>query len=514
MKYNCNVNVIKENLDYIYNPTKIFNYLCAKKHFTLLLESSETNTKNSLESIIILQSALYIKSFGNIVLINALNNNGLYVIKFIKKNISKKIKIKNLKYGIKLMFPNVINIFNKNNILNSISVLDAIRYILKSIKCNKKHSKSIFLGGLFSYDLINNFEKLPILKRNNNCPDFCFYLSESLLILDHVKKKCIVQGSIFSNSSIEFKRIYNYIKKVKKKLKKNIPKILHIKKKNFFIKENINDKNFEKLIIKLHKKIIIGEIFQIVISRKYFIHCYNPLFAYEILKITNPSPYMFFIQDKEFTLFGASPESALKYNPISNIIEIYPIAGTRPRGFSKDGNIDLDLDNKIELEMITNKKELSEHIMLVDLARNDLSKICKFGTRYVKNLLQVDKYSHVMHLVSKVVGKLKKNLDILHAYQACMNMGTLTGSPKVKAMRIIYNYEITPRGSYGGSVGYITGSGWFDTCITIRSAYVENKIATVQVGVGIVQGSIPKDEIEESKNKSKAIINAIIKSNN
>lgn len=512
MKFNCNVKIIEKNVRYKHNPTRLFNFLCKKENFTLLLESSEISTKNSLESIIILKSALYLKSYNNVVSIISLTKNGLYVIKFLKKNVNKKVKIINLKNGIKLIFPKKINIFNENNVLKSISVLDSIRYILKSIKNNKNNSKSVFLAGLFSYDLINNFEKLPLLSKKNKCPDFCFYLSESLLVIDHVKKKCKIQGSIFTKDTCEFNRIRNYIKKVKKKINNKLPKMSSKKTKKFFIKENINDNKFKKLIKKLHKKIILGEIFQIVISRKFFMPCNNPLFAYQILKKENPSPYMFFIKDKDFILFGSSPESALKYSPKSNIVEIYPIAGTRPRGFKKDGTIDLDLDNKIELEMITNNKELSEHIMLVDLARNDLSKVCKTGTRYVKKLLQVDKYSHVMHLVSKVVGKLKNKFDMLHVYQACMNMGTLTGSPKVRAMNLISQYERSYRGSYGGSVGYITGSGLFDTCITIRSAYIENNLATVQVGVGIVLDSIPEDEIEESKNKSKAIINSIKKS--
>lgn len=512
MKYNCNVSIIKERAKYHSNPARLFNYLCNKRNFTVLLESSEENTKSSLESIIILKSALYIKSYNSIVSIVALSKNGLFVIECLKKNVHKNVKIINLKNGIKLFFPKQINIFEQNNILESISILDSIRYILKSIKDSSKNSKSIFLAGLFSYDLINYFEKLPILPKNNNCPDFCFYLSESLLILNHVKKNCILQGTVFCKDTDEFIRIKKYINNIKNKLKNNIPKISYVTNSKFFIKENINDNNFKKLIIKLQKEIVLGKVFQIVISRKFFISCNNPLYAYKILKKTNPSPYMFFIKDKNFILFGSSPESALKYSPDSNIIEICPIAGTRPRGIKKDGTIDLDLDNKIELEMITNKKELSEHIMLVDLARNDLAKVCKPGTRYVKSFLQIDKYSHVMHLVSKVIGKLKNDLDIIHAYQACMNMGTLTGSPKIRAMNLIYNYENDSRGSYGGSVGYITGSGKLDTCIIIRSAYVQNNIATVQVGVGILYDSIPYHEIKESKNKSQAIINAILKS--
>lgn len=218
---------------------------------------------------------------------------------------------------------------------------------------------------------------------------------------------------------------------------------------------------------------------------------------------------MFFMQDDDFTLFGASPESALKYDAGNRQIEIYPIAGTRPRGRRADGSLDLDLDSRIELEMRTDHKELAEHLMLVDLARNDLARICQAGNRYVADLTKVDRYSFVMHLVSRVVGTLRADLDVLHAYQACMNMGTLSGAPKVRAMQLIAASEGTRRGSYGGAVGYFTATGDLDTCIVIRSAYVEDGIATVQAGAGVVLDSIPQAEADETRNKARAVLRAI-----
>jgi anthranilate synthase component 1 len=173
---------------------------------------------------------------------------------------------------------------------------------------------------------------------------------------------------------------------------------------------------------------------------------------YDVLKKSNPSPYMFFMQDNDFTLFGASPESSLKYDATSRQIEIYPIAGTRPRGRRADGSLDRDLDSRIELEMRTDHKELSEHLMLVDLARNDLARICTPGSRYVADLTKVDRYSFVMHLVSRVVGELRSDLDVLHAYRACMNMGTLSGAPKVRAMQLIAAAE--------GRVAAATAARW------------------------------------------------------
>lgn len=221
---------------------------------------------------------------------------------------------------------------------------------------------------------------------------------------------------------------------------------------------------------------------------------------------------MFYMQDKSFVIFGASPESALKYDAQSNKLEVYPIAGTRPRGRRPDGSIDVDLDSRLELDLQQDKKEKSEHIMLVDLARNDVARVSKPGTRHVKDLLKVDRYSHVMHLVSRVVGELRDDLDPLHAYQACMNMGTLVGAPKISAATLIRNIEKQRRGSYGGAVGYFNGQGDFDTCIVIRSAFVKNDVAHVQAGAGVVNDSIPQAEADETSAKAQAVISAIKRS--
>ena len=189
--------------------------------------------------------------------------------------------------------------------------------------------------------------------------------------------------------------------------------------------------------------------------------------------------------------------------------QIYPIAGTRPRGFNADGSLSPDLDSRIELDLRLDKKELAEHIMLVDLARNDIARVSQPGTRHVADLLKVDRYSHVMHLVSRVCGTLELELDALHAYQACMNMGTLSGAPKVKATSLIREVEGKRRGSYGGAVGYLTGDGDMDTCIVIRSAFVKNKQAQIQAGAGVVFDSDPQSEANETRQKAQAVISAI-----
>ncbi|CAL4326009.1 Anthranilate synthase component 1 (plasmid) [Buchnera aphidicola (Eriosoma grossulariae)] len=375
---------------------------------------------------------------------------------------------------------------------------------------DQKIADSMFFGGLFSYDCITNFEPIPRMNHNAQCPDFCFYLSEILLKLNHQKKTCVIQANLFTHETIEINRIMQQIKSIQKILKSDLPTIIHDTISNISIQSNKTDEEYIQQIKKMKRLIQSGKIFQIVLSRKFYLPCINSLSAYDQLKKSNPSPYMFFMQDQHFILFGASPESSLKYNNTNRMIEIHPIAGTRARGKNQDNSLNLDLDNKIELEMRTNQKELAEHLMLVDLARNDLSKICSTGTRYVSNLMEVHKYSHVMHLVSKVTGKLKPTLDIFHAYQACMNMGTLTGAPKIKAMQIISQIEQQSRNTYGGAIGYFNGHGDLDTCIIIRAAYVMNQLATIQAGAGIILDSVPQEEVLESKNKAPAVLSAII----
>ncbi|QIQ41629.1 MAG: anthranilate synthase component 1 (plasmid) [Buchnera aphidicola (Aphis urticata)] len=503
------IEIIQTQAHYHSDPTIIFNHLCESKPATLLLETAEINKKNALESIMIIDSAIRFTSENNSVKLTPVSTNGEHILLILKTYIPKHIEIQEENKNVILIFPNVPHNLNEDEKLFALSVFDAFRFIMKMFNNKNNISKAMFFGGLFSYDLISTFETLPDLIGNQKCSNFCFYLAETLLVLDHQKRTCLIQSSVFSQNINEKQRIQERIQQIKNQLNQQLKNVNQIKIQNINLTSNMNDNQYCAIIKELKKLIQKGEIFQVVPSRKFYLPCPHSLSAYQTLKKSNPSPYMFFMQDTNFTLFGASPESSLKYDEKTRQIELYPIAGTRPRGFDENGNIDLDLDSRIELEMRTNQKELAEHLMLVDLARNDLARICTPGSRYVSDLVRVDKYSHVMHLVSKVIGELKIGLDALHAYAACMNMGTLTGAPKIRAMQLIAEYEKEKRGSYGGAIGYFTDLGNLDTCITIRSAYVENEIATIQAGAGIVFNSIPEAEVKESLNKAKAVINAI-----
>ncbi|WP_333500687.1 anthranilate synthase component 1 [Kluyvera genomosp. 2] len=491
------------------NPTALFHQLCAKRPATLLLESADIDSKNDLKSLLLVDSALRITALGDTVTLQALSANGASLLPLLDAVLPAGVENTHQPDGRVLRFPAVSALLDEDARLCSPSVFDAFRLLQTLVNVPQNEREAMFFGGLFAYDLVAGFEDLPHLDSDTACPDYCFYLAETLLVIDHQTKSTRIQASLFTPSAAEKDRLLERIAQVRQQLNEP-PSALPVEEiSTMRCETNQSDEEYGDVVRKMQKAIRAGEIFQVVPSRRFSLPCPSPLAAYDVLKKSNPSPYMFFMQDNDFTLFGASPESSLKYDATSRQIEIYPIAGTRPRGRRADGSLDRDLDSRIELEMRTDHKELSEHLMLVDLARNDLARICTPGSRYVADLTKVDRYSFVMHLVSRVVGELRKDLDVLHAYRACMNMGTLSGAPKVRAMQLIAAAEGKRRGSYGGAVGYFTAHGDLDTCIVIRSAFVENGIATVQAGAGVVLDSIPQSEADETRNKARAVLRAI-----
>jgi anthranilate synthase component 1 len=227
--------------------------------------------------------------------------------------------------------------------------------------------------------------------------------------------------------------------------------------------------------------------------------------SYAALRRRDPSPYQFFVSSPDHLLFGASPETSVRVFKRDGVatVEVKPIAGTRPRGATEDE------DDRMEAEMRLDQKELAEHMMLVDLARNDVARVSESGTRRVGKLMTVERYSRVMHLVSSVTGTLKKGLDSLHALQACLNVGTLTGAPKIRATELLRATERTKRGPYGGAIGWINGEGMMDTAVVIRSAVVKDRTAYVRAGAGIVHDSDPVAEANETKRKASALLGVL-----
>ncbi|MBU3022514.1 anthranilate synthase component 1 [Aestuariibacter sp. A3R04] len=512
------VETIEQLGTYLHDPLAAFTHLCADKANALLLESAEIDSKDDLQSLLMVDAAMRLVCKGNQVICTALTANGESVLPLIASHCPPNTDLSRSGNTITLTCHLTDDSLDEDSRLKAASVFDALRLLVRDITPIRQHPHAVFLGGVFAYDLLATFEKLPdVPDGENDCPDYVFYLAETLLTVDHQSRETHLIGSVFSGPNVaqSYFDIAQRLENLQAKLNDipvTAPLATTTQTDTTDIDTDKSDEQYKEDVIHLKSHILSGDIFQVVPSRTFSLPCSNPLAAYAQLKISNPSPYMFYMQDADFTIFGASPESAIKYETQSNQVEIYPIAGTRPRGKRANGEIDADLDSRIELNLREDSKEKAEHIMLVDLARNDVAKVSEPGTRFVKDLLKVDRYSHVMHLVSRVVGQLRNDLDALHAYQACMNMGTLVGAPKVSAANLIRQVEKKRRGSYGGAVGYLNSHGDMDTCIVIRSAYVKNGRAYIQAGAGVVYDSDPQSEADETRAKAQAVINAVKRS--
>ncbi|WP_028767315.1 anthranilate synthase component 1 [Shewanella fidelis] len=509
----------KQELAYHDDPLRLYQHVTQDAPHTMLLESAEIESKDHLKSIVLTHAAMKIRCDGYLLQFSALTNNGQTLLAPIKQFFSNHFPQSHCEHSgdncLSVKLHKQVDQLDEDARLKSTSPLDGLRLLVNHIRCDERPEfEDLFLGGVLAYDLIDTVEPLPsVPEGDNTCPDYLFYLAETLILVDHQQQSAeIVTHQFVAPAKSPNDSVTAALSARMAELQgacHSLTPVAELVNINSDTQVNISDSDFKNTVNDLKQHIIAGDIFQVVPSRSFSLPCPNTLGAYRALRLTNPSPYMFYFRGDDFTLFGASPESALKYEAASNQVEIYPIAGTRKRGKTANGDIDFDLDSRNELELRLDKKELSEHIMLVDLARNDIARISQSGTRKVPELLKVDRYSHVMHLVSRVTGQLRSDLDALHAYQACMNMGTLTGAPKVSAAQLIRGAEKTRRGSYGGAVGYLNGLGDMDTCIVIRSAFVKNGTAFIQAGAGVVFDSDPQAEADETRQKAQAVISAI-----
>jgi len=505
------------------------NYNATNK---MLLESCEIDNKQKLKSILMNRAALRIECQKQQVSITALTNNGENALTYLATQLNSEMQFDHSSNLNSNSRPQIIVEYlspseqlsgeevDEETRLKQVTPIDCLRKIHLAFHSQSNHPSAVFLCGLFSFDFIASFENLPeVPNGDNDCADYVFYLAEELVVFDHQSQRANICGNVFSGENSEnnyfeqSRRIEQISTEISKLGQSECQSKFTSEIKNSEVHCDLSDEEYGKTVDKLKKQIIAGNIFQVVPSRTFTIPCLDNLLSYQHLKETNPSPYMFYMQDEKFTLFGASPESALKYEKSNNKVELYPIAGTRPRGKYPDGKIDHDLDKRLEAELKQDQKEIAEHMMLVDLARNDIARISNNESQKIPRFLEIDRYSQVMHLVSCVQGELKSDLDCFHAYQACMNMGTLTGAPKIKATELIRQVEKKRRGSYGGAVGYINSTGDMDTCIVIRSAFCKNGKAHIQAGAGIVFDSQPKLEAAETRAKANAVIFAIQQAN-
>ncbi len=365
------------------------------------------------------------------------------------------------------------------------------------------------ISGYFSYDSIRYIEKIPDNCKNDlNLPDVRLLRPRTLVIHDNLKKEIFYISNIFRDEKIKsYKNKYEEIKSDLFKLLiqssiKNIDKKIIQKSINIKVKSNTSKNKFLSIVKKAKKYIKLGDIFQVVLSQRFEAKLTKkPLDIYKKLRVTNPSPFMFFFNFEDFQIIGASPEILVRLR--DNKITVRPIAGTRPRGKTKKEDLFYERD------LLKDKKELSEHLMLLDLGRNDAGKVSKINSVKVSESFIIERYSHVMHIVSNVVGEYNKKFSKFKSLLAGFPAGTVSGAPKIRAMEIIDELETTKRKVYAGGIGYFSANGEFDTCIALRTAVAKNKKFYVQAGAGIVADSKPKNEYEETVNKAKALINAL-----
>jgi len=391
---------------------------------------------------------------------------------------------------------------------------DPLKYLNKLIKDFKIKipsqlpSMASMLVGYFSYDIIRYIEKIPNkCKDDLKIPDVRLSRPRNLVIYDNLKKKIHYIENVYADIKIKnYKETYEAIVK-KLELFKNfenikLPEQFTFKQNKSPIKSNISKKRFNELVKKAKTYIKNGDIFQVVLSQRFERKINKkPIEIYNYLRKSNPSPFMFYFNYEDFNVLGSSPEILVRLR--KDEVTIRPIAGTRPRGRN------LKEDKKYVSDLLKDKKELAEHLMLLDLGRNDVGKVSKINTVKVTEKFKVEKYSHVMHIVSNVIGKFNHQTSVFETLLSGFPAGTVSGAPKIRAMEIIDELEKNKRKLYAGGIGYFTPNNEFDTCIALRTALIKKDKFYVQAGAGIVADSKPEKEYAETVNKAKALMKAV-----
>ena len=533
---------------------------------TVLLESADIASKQHLTTIAVLAASTQITCSGDSVTLKALDTtDGPQALKAVAQCLSSAVTHQS-DSELVLHLPSVAEDSAEEHArLRERSTMEPLRILTDQVVL---HPHLPLVAGAVAFDYLGTYESLPsVADGANTCPDYLFFNARIILVVDHPTGSCQLVGASLDAAqlSAQMDALEAAINALPAQAQQRpsapaeqatapaeqaapatpaqaasapaeqaapaqqttpaasayqqaaspeaqatlAASAQQATEDTISAYPTMSDADFCELVAKMQQHIAIGDAYQVVPSRGFVIDCPQPLQTYRYLHDADPSPYMFYIATDDFELFGASPESSLLHSAKTGQVAIRPIAGTRPRGFAPDGSIDHELDIRLELELRSDAKEVAEHVMLVDLARNDVARISAPGTRKVTQLLRVDRYSRVMHLVSEVTGQLASDLHPLDAFRASMTMGTLTGAPKLRAAELIRQYEGTRRGSYGGAVGYLRGDGELDTCIVIRSAFARGGKAIVQAGAGVVSDSVPQREADETAHKASNVLRAI-----
>jgi anthranilate synthase component 1 len=391
--------------------------------------------------------------------------------------------------------------------------LETVREVLAEYRPVPDPGLPRFYGGgvgFLGYDVVRFFERLPErAKPGLDIPDMFFMITDTLVIFDNAAHRIKVVSNAHVNGgsvTAAYKAAVAKIDAIVKKLKSPGRRLASggrgRRVKSAKLRSNFTQLQYEQAVLKAKEYIKAGDIFQVVPSQRFETRInVEPFEIYRALRLINPSPYMYFLRCGDATVVGASPEVMVRLE--GGRIELRPIAGTRKRGVTEDE------DRALEQELLADPKERAEHIMLVDLGRNDVGRVSEVGSVHVSELMVIERYSHVMHIVSNVRGALAAGRDAYDVVRACFPAGTVSGAPKIRAMEIIDELEPTQRGPYAGAVGYFGFSGNMDTCITIRTLVIKDQKAYIQAGGGVVADSVPAMEYQETVNKAKAMLRAV-----
>ena len=457
------------------------------------------------------RAAVRIECRGGDVTLRALSANGRNLLEMVAQRMPERL-VEFDPDRLLLRFPPVEGVDSEER-LKAASPFDVLREVtVKLGLANDDEPYGLLCLGTIAFDHVDLFERLPSAAEDPlDFPDFLFWVAESLVVFDPGSTPRAISTAFGASGSPEARTAYfeasTRLAALVERCEAVTPRKAPLARPNEanFTDVDLDDEEYAEIVRGMKRHIAEGEVYQIVASRTFRAPCPRPFDAYATLRKADPSPYCFFFSAEDFQLFGASPETSVRVflDNSQHHVEVKPIAGTRARGATPDE------DDRLEAELRLDHKEQAEHMMLVDLARNDVARISVPGSRRVSQLMNVERYARVMHLVSSVIGKLRPGDDALDALKACLNMGTLTGAPKIRATELLRQAERTKRGPYGGTIGWISGDGQMDSAIVIRSAIVKGGTAFVRAGAGIVHDSDPAAEALETKRKAQALLTVL-----
>lgn len=482
------------------DPLVLFSALTdtGRRRDTFLLERSTGPT------LLMDQAAARIECRGSEVRLEALSAGGRAAIEHVRRQLADRVRSAEDEV-LRLAFPPVRGDDAEARLLAP-SPLDVLRVLAGLDTPSREEPFTVALLGVSAFDQVDLFEDLPENEEDPlGFPDFVYWLAESLIVFEPgaaPRLVCTAFGGTpeaYNDAAERLAGLFGRCASPAPRTRAPDPAGPDE------IEVDLDDDAYAEVVAQMKAHVTAGDVYQIVPSRTFRAPCTEALPAFAALRELDPSPYQFFVSGPGYQLFGASPETSVRVflDERWKCVELKPIAGTRPRGATADE------DDRLEAELRLDRKELAEHMMLVDLARNDVARVAVPGSRRVAKLMTVERYARVMHLVSSVTGALRIGYDALHALQACLNVGTLTGAPKIRATELLRRYERTKRGPYGGAVGWLNGNGLMDTAVVIRSAVVKDGIAFVRAGAGIVHDSDPWREADETRRKASALLSVL-----